>query len=68
MNAENKRRPNFERQTMNLWPQFGQTIGLGRNSTYAAAARGDFKTIKIGGRILVPRAEVDRLLSQRTAA
>jgi len=56
--AENR----IERRTMNLWPEFARTIGLGRNAVYAAAQRGDFKVLKIGGRILVPKAEVDRLL------
>lgn len=29
-------------------------FGLGRNSAYDAAKRGDFQTIKVGGRIVVP--------------
>jgi hypothetical protein len=31
-------------------------FGLGRNSAYDAAKRGDFQTIKVGGRIVVPVA------------
>lgn len=29
-------------------------FGLARNAAYDAAERGDFETIKVGGRILVP--------------
>ena len=29
-------------------------FGIGRNSAYAAAKRGDFKTIKVGGQFVVP--------------
>jgi len=37
-------------------------LGVGRNSAYSACKSGDVRTIRIGGRILVPKAEVDRLL------
>jgi hypothetical protein len=33
----------------------GKLIGLGRDSSYAAAARGDFPTVKVGRLILVPK-------------
>jgi hypothetical protein len=52
----------IERQTMNLWPEFGRLLGVGKNQVYEGARRGDFRTIKIGSRILVPRAEAERLL------
>lgn len=29
-------------------------FGLGRNAAYAAAKSGDFETLKIGGKIVVP--------------
>lgn len=29
-------------------------FGISRDAAYAAAKRGDFKTVEIGGRILVP--------------
>ena len=54
----------LEKLTMNLWPECGQTLGLGKNAVYAAARRGDIPTIKIGGRILVPRAALERMLEQ----
>ena len=37
-------------------------LGIGRNSAYDAAKRGDIPTIKVGRRILVPRAALHRLL------
>ena len=40
-----------------LWPQTGKTIlGLSRNATYAAAARGDIRTIQLGRLKRVPSA------------
>jgi excisionase family DNA binding protein len=51
-----------ERRTLNLWPEAGRMLGLSRPAVYAAAKRGDIPTIKIGGRILVPRAALERLL------
>lgn len=49
-------------------PEAGRLIGLSRNSSYEAAARGDIPTIKIGGRLLVPRKALDRLLDTATEA
>lgn len=37
-------------------------LGIGRNSCYAAARAGQIPTIKIGKRLLVPRADLDKLL------
>lgn len=31
-------------------------FGIGRDASYAAAKRGDFQTIEVGGRIVVPVA------------
>jgi hypothetical protein len=40
-----------------LWPDTGKTIlGLSRGATYAAAARGDIKTIQLGRLKRVPSA------------
>jgi len=43
-------------------------LGVGRNQAYEAARKGDIPTIKIGKRILVPRAAFDRLLAGDRAA
>jgi hypothetical protein len=41
-------------------------FGLGRNAAYDAARRGDFQTIKVGGRIVVPVAPLAAQLGLRT--
>lgn len=38
-------------------------LGIGRNQAYEAVKRGEIPVIKIGKRLLVPRAALDRLLS-----
>jgi excisionase family DNA binding protein len=48
--------------------QAARELGIGRSSGYAAAHRGDLPTIKIGRRLLVPRAALDRLLMDHRAA
>ena len=37
-------------------------LRIGRNETYAAIERGEIPAIRIGRRILVPRAQLERLL------
>jgi excisionase family DNA binding protein len=51
-----------ERKTLNLWPDTANMLGLSRTTVYAAAKRGEIPTIRIGGKILVPRAALERLL------
>jgi Helix-turn-helix domain len=41
--------------------EFLERFPLGKTSFYAAVARGEIRTIKIGGRTFVPAAEVERL-------
>ena len=62
-NRGNITSPGTRRQTVRLWPEFASILGIGRNAVYAAAGRGDFRTIRVGKRILVPKAEVRRLLT-----
>jgi excisionase family DNA binding protein len=45
-------------------PEAGKKLGLGRNASYAAAARGDIPTIKLGKLLRVPTAAFDRMLEQ----
>ena len=45
-------------------PEAGRRLGIGRNSAYDAAARGQIPTIKIGRRLLVPRVAFDKMLAQ----
>jgi excisionase family DNA binding protein len=53
------------RQTYSV-AEVARLLGIGRNSAYEAARRGDFPTITVGGRILVPKVSIDRLLSGET--
>lgn len=39
-------------------------FGLGRNASYAAAARGEIPTIRIGSRLRVPIAALDKMLEE----
>jgi excisionase family DNA binding protein len=41
----------------------GKRLGIGRNAAYEAAKRGEIPTIKIGKRLLVPKAALHRLLA-----
>jgi excisionase family DNA binding protein len=43
-------------------PQAAKRLGVSRNSAYQAARRGEIPTIRIGKRILVPVAALERKL------
>jgi hypothetical protein len=46
-------------------PEAGKKyFGLGRNASYAAAARGEIPTIKIGSRIFAVVAGLDRMIER----
>ena len=42
----------------------GDLLDLGRSGAYEAVRRGDIPTVRIGRRILVPKAALDRMLEQ----
>ena len=44
-------------------PEAAKKLGIGRNTAYEAARRGQIPTIKIGKRLLVPREALERLLA-----
>jgi excisionase family DNA binding protein len=46
----------------------GRLLGLGRNSSYIAAKTGELPVIKIGRRLLVPRAALEKLLKKPEAS
>lgn len=48
-------------------PEAGRELGLSRNAAYLAAQRGELPTIKMGRRILVPRAALEALLNKGVA-
>lgn len=43
-------------------PEVARLFGIGRNQAYEAAERGDIPTVKIGHRLLVPKAALSRML------
>jgi hypothetical protein len=45
-----------EKAVLTLWPETGAVLGLCRGATYAAAQRGDIKTIRLGRLLRVPTA------------
>ena len=53
-----------EKQVWNLWPETAKALGLGKNAVYQAARNGQIPTLRIGRRILVPRAALERLLAE----
>ncbi len=55
-----------ERRTYDV-EEAGRLLGIGRNAAYEAARRGDIPSIRIGKRVLVPKAAFDRLLRGEAA-
>ena len=45
-------------------PEAGRMVGLSRNASYAAAARGDLPVIRIGRLSKVPKAAFDQMLRE----
>ncbi len=55
-----------QRLTLTLWPEVAEILGLSKVSVYKAAKRGEIPTIRIGKRILVPTADLRRMLGLDT--
>jgi excisionase family DNA binding protein len=51
-----------DRRTITI-SEAANILGIGRNSAYEAARKGEIPTIKIGRLVLVPRDALDRLLA-----
>jgi excisionase family DNA binding protein len=52
----------YERlRTLSL-PEAGRLLGLGRNASYEAAARGEIPILKFGKRLRVPVLKLEELL------
>jgi excisionase family DNA binding protein len=43
-------------------PEAAKLLGIGRNTAYEAVARGEIPSIRIGRRLLVPVAALERFL------
>ena len=48
-------------------PEAGAKLGLSRNGSYAAAARGEIPVIRIGRLLKVPKVAFDRMLEKAGA-
>lgn len=59
-------RDNADRQTLTV-EEAAALLGIGRNSAYQAVASGQLPVIRIGRRLLVPRAALERLLAETQA-
>jgi excisionase family DNA binding protein len=56
----------ISRRTLSV-VEAAKLLGIGRNQAYEAAHRGEIPTIKIGKRLLVPAAALERLLDGKAA-
>jgi hypothetical protein len=56
------RRDIMTKLTVPLWPTAGRALGLGRNSTFEGARKGEIETIAIGRRRPVPTSFLRRKL------
>ena len=57
-----------KRATLDLWPDVGQHLGIGRNAAYEAAKKGQIPgAFKIGGRWLVSKVALERFLDGERA-
>lgn len=45
-------------------PEAARMLGISRNLAYLGAARGEIPTVRIGHRLLVPKAALKRLLAE----
>jgi len=54
------------RQTLKI-VEAAKVLGISRNAAYAAAKNGELPTVRIGRRLLVPKAALERLLGETGA-
>jgi excisionase family DNA binding protein len=48
-------------------PEAAERLGISRNAAYEAAQRGEIPSIRVGKRLLVPRAAFEKLLAGEAA-
>lgn len=49
-------------------PEVSKRLGIGRTTAYTLAKRGVIPCIRLGGRVLVPRAALEELLKPRPSS
>lgn len=59
-----KKRPTTDNRLVYDVPEAGAKLGLSRNGSYDAAARGEIPTIRIGRLLKVPKVAFDRMLDR----
>ena len=59
--------PEAERATLSV-VETASIMGVSKNVAYEAVRRGEIPSIRLGGRILVPRAALERLLETGSRA
>ncbi len=57
----------MERQTVTV-EEAGQVIGVGRNLAYELVRTGQLPSLRVGRRIVVPKAVLDRFLENAAPA
>ena len=60
-----RKQPSEKRMVLDV-TEAADLLNISRGAAYAAAKRGDLPTVRIGGRILVPRTALMRLLEGHT--
>ena len=60
-------RPPEGRATLNV-PEVARLLGIGRDAAYRAVARGEIPSLRVGRRILVPVAALERMLGATSEA
>jgi excisionase family DNA binding protein len=49
-------------------PEAGRRLGIGRNHAYDCARRGELPVIRLGNKLVVPLAALERMLQGRITA
>lgn len=62
MQHQTVKRSEMERKTRTV-PEAAQILGIGRSAAYEGARTGEIPTIRIGKRLLVPVAALERMLA-----
>jgi excisionase family DNA binding protein len=58
-----KRHITADRVTLTI-EEVARALGIGRNSAFAAAHRGEIPVLKVGRRLLVPKAALEKMLAE----
>jgi excisionase family DNA binding protein len=55
--------PKSSRRMTYTVEEVAELLGLGRNTAYVAVRNGNIPAIKIGGRYVIPKSVIDKLLN-----